>query len=301
MTWPAPGIHYGVNPAAYHALDACSSSRLRDLGRSPAYCDWRRHNPSKDTEATISGSLVHARVLEPARVSERFALAGTCAAMTGKGVPCANIGSLVAGSNWYCRVRGHAPHEAGEPADIGLSVVGPDAWTAAETMASRLMGHPFWQALENPQMEVSVVWDDDGFPCRARADCIARLRGESVLIDVKVCRQAAQSVYPRQAISLWHPQQLAWYASAFAAFGVIFDRRYILAVHPEPPHEVTAYLMGEDLNEWAGRVVEARYELYSECVRLDAWDAGPSEIEVGLPPWAVTEDVDTSGLEIEEE
>jgi len=55
----------GVPAETYHAIDACSSTRLKDMGRSPAYCRYMALNPKPPTAAMAVGSYVDALLLDP--------------------------------------------------------------------------------------------------------------------------------------------------------------------------------------------------------------------------------------------
>ena len=290
--FPDVGIHTGVSMSNYLMLNAASSSRLKDLGRSPAFCKYRMTASRGDTVATIVGSLVDALLLTPAEVEGNFLKAGTCAARLKSGAPCTKNGSLVLGKDWYCKTKSHAPVEAGPPVARVLST---DDYDRALNIFHAVQAHPWWQAFQPTisGVQETLVWEDaeSGILVKGRPDA----RGGSILMDLKVTREAAQSVYPRKCVGLWHPQQAAHYAQGYAELGVEITERWILAAHPEPPHEVTAYIMSPDLNKYADRTVRNRMERLADYMHLNSWPPGVPEVEVPLPDWI------NPGVEIEDD
>jgi len=170
-------------------------------------------------------------------------------------------------------------------ADAGVAVLAQDDWDRCHAIYEALLASPWYAALGSHSTQVTALWvdGDTDIACKARPDILA---ADTILCDLKVCRQATPDVYLRACVSLYHPQQLAWYARGLAANGVNVRERWVLAVHPEPPHEVTAYRMTPDLCEWADKVVESRMLYYEECKVANSWPSGMGEIDVPLPEWA---------------
>jgi len=269
-------IEYGLPIEDYHAIDAASSGRLRDMGRSPAYCRYRIDNPIHDTTAKIVGSFVDALLLAPDEAA-RFAP-----------------------KDFDARTKdGKARRDELEGA--GIRILAQPDYDRAMSIFHALQAFPWWADLPDVCAQSSVLWTDpeNEIPCRARPDILAD--GGRILCDLKVCREAAQNVYPRRSVMLWHPQQLAWYARGLEEAGVHVEERYILAVHPDPPHEVTAYKMSAELNGWADGIVAERLGYYAECVKANNWPSGVPEVEIGLPNWITTPEVSFDGVEVENE
>jgi len=277
-TW-TPGIRHGVPIDDYHAIDACSAGRLRDMGRSAAYCRMRMEEPTPDTPAMAVGSFVDALLLDP-DTSDAFAL-----------------------KDFDARTK-VGKQRRDELAAAGVRVLSEADWDRAHAIYHAVQASPWWSSLEDVWTQTTVLWDDLdlGIRCRARPDILAY--AGRILCDLKVCRQAIEGEYQRRCVSLYHPQQLAWYARGLAEVGYEVRERVILAVHPEPPHEVTAYRMSAELNAWADAAVLDRATFYAECVRSQSWPAGNAEVEVPLPEWARVNEqnrVDFGGVEVEVE
>lgn len=272
-----PGIHTGIPLEEYHAVDACSSSRLRDLGRSPAYCLHRQSVQSKDTPAKVVGSFVHALLLDPTE-TDRFTV-----------------------KDWDGRTKiGKA--RAAEVAELGLTVISEADYARAHAIAAAVERHPWWQALEDRQHELTALWSEDGVPCKARPDLVATLRGRRILADLKVCREGTQDIYERACLRLWHPQQGAWYARGLRSCGVEVAERWIFAVHPEAPHEATAYRITGGLCAWADETVDGRFAHYVECLVGQSWPVGADEVDVPLPDYLMSDEVDLpDDVDVEDE
>jgi hypothetical protein len=173
-----------------------------------------------------------------------------------------------------------------ELAAAGIEVLSQADWDRAGAIADAVRDHPWWKSLTFCRYQTSVDWLDAGHACKGRPDVIARHNGKLILCDLKVCRQAAQSEYPRACASLWHPQQLAWYSRGLLANGMEIEEEWIMAVHPLPPHEATAYRISAGMRAWAAQEVEKRYAKWCECAERAEWPAGEAEVTVDAPAWA---------------
>lgn len=101
-----PGIHYGVESSIYHAIDACSNSRLNVLShRSAKHLRYAIDNPEDPTPAQIIGDAVHVAVLQPDLFDKHFVRADRCSARKKDNVPCSNPGKFLVGGDWLCGVH----------------------------------------------------------------------------------------------------------------------------------------------------------------------------------------------------
>ena len=254
--------------ADYLALDACSSSRLRNLGRSPAYCRYMIDHPAPATDAMRLGSLVDCLLTEPASEGARFAV-----------------------KDYDARTKeGKARRDL--LAESGLTVLDADDYHRARTIAASVRLHPFWGALKDARYQQTVYVE--GSPGRkARPDILATYGTGLAVVDIKVCRQASQDIYPRACWGLWHPQQLAWYADCLRLAGENVVSSWTLAVHPQEPHEVTAYQMSDAMMKVALEVVLRREEKYADCVASGVWPDGDELVVVEPPEWTMPDEVQT--------
>lgn len=260
------GIHDGIPFADYLALDAISSSRLKAMGRSPAYCRWQMDNPSEPTAPMLVGSLVDCMLLEADAVPDRFV-----------------------SKDWNDRSHENKARTAAL-LSAGIAPVPTLDYERAEDIVKAVRAHPFWSDLRDMRTQVTAYIEaNPGSKCRP--DILANYQGRPVLVDLKVCRQATQDLYPRSCWSLWHPHQLAWYRDILRSLGHEVDLCYILAVHPQPPHEVTAYEMTDAMLDAASVVVEKRADAYADCVASGVWPHGEPTMVVDPPAWALPDEV----------
>src|SRR5438552_94275 len=94
-----PGTYLNIPARDYHALDACSASRLKDMRRSVAHCRWSMDN-GKSSPSMVVGSALHAMRLEPETFNAIYCRAELCSASTAKGGRCSNSGSIRSGGDW---------------------------------------------------------------------------------------------------------------------------------------------------------------------------------------------------------
>src|SRR5690606_28877721 len=66
------GLYLCVPEPTYHGLDACCSSRLTLLRRSPAHAEHAIRNPSPSTTAQRLGSAVHRACLQPDSFDDHY-------------------------------------------------------------------------------------------------------------------------------------------------------------------------------------------------------------------------------------
>jgi exodeoxyribonuclease VIII len=56
----------------YRALPQLNASKLKDFDVCPDYCNWRKDNPMKETEAFARGTMVHTWVLENSKFQNLY-------------------------------------------------------------------------------------------------------------------------------------------------------------------------------------------------------------------------------------
>lgn len=155
---PTPGLYDGVPEEAYHALDACSNSRLTLLRRSPAHAKEAIESPTPSTKAQRIGTAAHWAILEPKVYAGRVDAAGQCQATTNKGSQCSYGGKVRVGGLWYC--NRHAPQDE-TPDD--LFVISEDDRDQIDAMQEAVHNHPTAGALVSmPGLaEATAVFDVD--------------------------------------------------------------------------------------------------------------------------------------------
>ena len=110
----------------YHSTRALSNSAIGQLLKCPALCrqslDDMDGNEHQQTPAMLIGSVFHCMVLEPDTLQYKYALRG-------------NPGNTKAGKE-----------EAAQAKEQGITLISPDAWETAVSMAASASKHPLIMA-----------------------------------------------------------------------------------------------------------------------------------------------------------
>lgn len=217
------GIHFGLDETAYHADPALGSGAIRDLAKCPIYywgASWMNpfREPDKETPALLYGRALHCLVLEgPAEFAKRYWPIPR---------PEDHPGALVKSDDIKARIRDF-PDSLRKSADVkltadkagliaGLKRLDPGAVIFDEILdqfrgrcveqgvtalpdalhseiiqaAAYILGDARVQAaFRGGRPEVSLFWDQDGVPMKARLDYVrlGRENGEPVgiITDLK--------------------------------------------------------------------------------------------------------------------
>lgn len=251
----APGIYYDLPFADYLALDACSSTELRWMERSPAYCRYKRDADRQDTDATRLGSVVHAMVLEPHTFEDRYVVEPVLS----------EIGATTRGSKAYKSWRASL--------DEGIEVVKRGDYDRAKAMLASIEGHPECRGmLRNAgAYEVTLVWERDGLLCKGRVDKDGK--AGSYIGDLKTTKDLP-GFSPWVISRYFMPAQAEWYLDGFRRLGEQREFAFIAAVANDPPHECELFRLDDESlrvgaaqNAWA-------FERWAKCVESGYWPAG---------------------------
>lgn len=283
---PGPGVYRNIPDIDYHAWDACSASRLKDLAQSPEHCRWFRDHPKEPTPTMRLGTALHAALLEPKRFREQYPEPQPCGATvhtTGKlceaksAVPRYLDGELV----WRC-----GRHQTGtEPADDIQVLTATDRETL-DHMTAHVAAHATASKLLDlaGEREMSVVFELEGVQLRSRIDLYA---AGKFLADVKTTREPIGEAFGRQVLNLDYLVQLACYREALRAHDMPVEHVTVLAVGNVPPYAVRVYQINEARLE-VGRV-RLLHLLADYAAREQSGDwtgDGGTVSDLELPAWA---------------
>lgn len=200
-----PGIYFGLDEEAYHAIPALSSSGIRDLLISPLdYWVNSRMNPDyedRKTQAMIDGTAFHRRLLEPERFFKLYAAEPSKAdypyAIAGGDAlkaECERLGLKKSGkiADLCERILEADPRaklwpviEDGlQQALTGRILLPKSTMHDIERMAKIVFAHKTAaKALTGGYAEVSILWVDEesGVPMKARCDYLKT----RAIIDIK--------------------------------------------------------------------------------------------------------------------
>ena len=270
--WPAlnaGALKYAVHVSAKHmraAIDGLfdSDSRDRKFGRA-----------------------IHCRLLEPQEFSTRFLLAGTCEETiksgARKGEPCGKAAGFYDGKHWFCGMHQKAHNGASEPEEY----VDRAEVERCERIAAAVKAHPIVKLLrQHGGAEVSLVWEWDGLPCKARLDkFITGADCPDTIIDLKKCQSCKADDHSLQTSI----RQYGW--DIQAAFYVAGAEK----ITGTRPH--FAFVFMED-NEpfdvrpvWASRAmlavgqakVDRGFAIYKHAIATGKWPGYCEQIEEFYP------------------
>jgi hypothetical protein len=278
---PEPGLWADVPEAHYHRLPGLSSSRMKELMRSPAHLQAVLGTPHAPTDAQRFGTAAHLAVLQPELFTERVPKPRDIHRRTKAGK-----------AEWaeLCDEYGEA------------NIFKPDDYAHLNAIRDAVHAHPVaGELLSSGVGELTAVWPfevavqlDDGpmaevqmvgFQGKAKVDWIIPEVG--VLIDLKTSRDAGADPFGRDFYTLGYFRQLAYYRAALGTLGLNVEQMLVVAVEKEPPYAVAVY-EPEPMAIKAGlRQAEAAIELYAECLALGSWPGYPVQPQpLDLPHWA---------------
>jgi exodeoxyribonuclease VIII len=262
------GIVEGMDATTYHAVDACSASRLKAMRRSPAHCKWEMENP-KESEAMEFGAALHCFVLETGKFPGRYHI-----------VP----SELRRGTKVWREAEELRP---------GKTLLKAGDFNAITTMTEAIARCPAAYALLNcnGRNEVSGFWEDDatGIACKMRADRLAELPAYGTLcVDVKTTEDASPEAFSASINRYGYALQGAFYLHGLAKLGVPCDGFVIVAVEKSPPFGVGVYLLDDESMDHGRAEFVRLMERYAECVKTGEWPCYSPDIQqIGLPGWAL--------------
>ena len=259
------GVFRDIPFADYLEMEGLHKTDLHVmLTQTPAHYHWCVTHPDEtDTSAKKFGRILHTLVLEPDNFNARFILAPE----TGPD-----------GAAWNRRYKAHKEAWAEWLASIG-DREGIDEADQARAMAmvEKIQEHPMaHEVLDGAETELSLRWTDRTtmMPCKARLDIY---KGR-VVADLKTCKTADPTRFPRDAYRYGYWFQAAFYLMGCRAVGLQADTFAIIAAESNPPHCVAVYeLSPEDLDMGRSQVAsvlqqvahwtkEGRWPGYSEDI-----------------------------------
>lgn len=268
-----PCIVDGLDPAVYHAdVNSVGVGGLRLVGRSPLHHWWAHRRPGRETPqptpSQVTGTAIHAAVLEPERFRSEFAAAPDVDRRFKEGKAAyAEFMEQAAGRNVITA--------ADERAALAI----------AERIRQSKLGAMFFA--DSPRTEVSVYWSDrkTGVRCRMRADLVPSTH--PVIVDLKSCDDAQESKLRNRAWDQGYAMRAAWYVDGWrAATGE--KRDYVFAVWEKEEPYANAWYFAEDEMIEAGRAqYRGLLDTYAACLQSDRWPGYFDGLQpLHLPPWA---------------
>jgi hypothetical protein len=235
--------------------------------RTPAHLRYALDHPdTDDTDALILGRAVHCLILDgESCYDHRFAVG-----------PCDHRGRKD-WKDWLADV----------PSDMDALRPMDDA--QARAMAESIMHHPAARALLEAadSHEVSMLWEHDGVPCKARPDALVPSIG--AVVDVKTTIDAGPDAFMRAIWNFGYHRQAAHYMPGVRSLRWEYDWEYyaIIALEKEPPYLVAVYELRDDAIAAGETQLAPLRQRWAECMRTGHWPGYPAgSTQISLPPWA---------------
>lgn len=255
---PEPGRFYDqLSSDTYHGSAGLSSTRLKRLvSHSPLY--FKTAPPIKTTPAMLQGSVLHAMILEPDEVADRYLFAPGLDLRTKKGKDA--LADLEA-----------------EAAAKGAEVIRQDPthlWAIADAVSS----HPAWQRMigQRPACERSYYWSSDqGQLLKCRPDALNEtdwMSGDRILVvDLKSAQDPRPVQFGKRAIDLGYDISAAMYCSGVARVtGKPVDFAWFTFC-PEPPYEVALYFYSHAAKRRGDAMYRKALATLAECEASGHW------------------------------
>lgn len=287
---PEPGVYFDVPFTTYRAWNAVNNSLLSHVRRSPAharaYLDGRLAD--EPSAALRLGSLVHAGILEPDDVWERYAVMPRFERDAENVTKDGRATSSKATSYYKTRVE---QWEAEVGASNKQVVTDAEVETMQGVAAAVRANARAAAALAEPgDSEVTVVWFDaeTGLLCKARLDRLAYRDAVHVITDIKTTRNAAE--FPRAIATYGYHRQGAFYLRGVRA---AMDGQFgfeVIAVETAAPYGCRCAPLAPEAIKAGDHEISELLRTFAECKASGVWPGYADPTEWELPRWCMPDD-----------
>lgn len=263
-TTPAPGLHYNVEEADYHAWPGLAQSMLSHLAHTPAHLfDYlNQRDQYKSTAAQQVGTAVHKRVLEPDGFKDQY----------------------IIGPEVDARTKEFKQFKAAAESK-GRRVLTAKEGAWVDAIARSIKDSRWFQSqskLDGVIVEASAVWEMDQYLCRGRFDMIVPER--KLMIDLKTTNSSFDNF--KFSIRQFHyAWQAYWYMKGAENLGIDIDTFVMAALHKERPFLVSYHEIRRDSQVFDDAAVEVEnlFDKYKDCMRTGVWEGYPQDPVPVLP------------------
>jgi PDDEXK-like domain of unknown function (DUF3799) len=293
-----PGVHYGLSFEEYLSIDAINKSGLDALARSPMHF---RAAQDKDTAAKAFGRAIHCAVLEPEEFDKRYAPKPTAdrfpAALNTADqykAKCLELGIKITGTKEVLKRRIlEVTSETRFLDDIEaehskFQLLSEDEWGACHIIAAQFLASPVAaEVFQKGRSEVTIVWEREGYRCKARLDWLAD--DFSIAADLKSAVDASPAGFAKSCADYNYHRQADWYLEAVEVASGIRPSMFAFGVYEkEFPYASAFYFAGQDMLELGKLENRELFARYVRCKTQDRWPGYPEELTpVDFPAWRV--------------
>lgn len=259
--------------SVYHSRRAISNSGLSRFLDCPAkfvhFLNNMDGGDDKQTEALLTGSVLHSMVLEPEKTEDIYGL---------QTLP----GNTKDGKAELAKIR-----------EAGKIPVKAAMWDMCAEMAESIRKTQPLAYIADPAAEFmaehSIYWTHHEMPCKARLDGYIsnKQTGLEYIIDLKTTTDASLRGIQKSIFKYGYHRQVAWYLHAARLAGLNPVGFIFIFVEKEPPYVTTCATISEAAIAYATDEIRMALERIEECKQTGVWPGySPDPIfEIGLPIW----------------
>jgi hypothetical protein len=277
-----PGVYPGMSMASYLAIPALSQGTLQMmLDRCPkaawfdSYLNPNKPPQEEDEEMDV-GKIAHAIVLEGNR--DKIAI------IDPQEHPAQSTGRIPTGwENKSIRTARDTAREQGLLPILKprMDLVGGMVTSAQIYIESLRDSEPaIWEAFQpgGGDSEVSMVWDDDGVPCRIRHDRLSLDRKLSV--DLKFTGTSAHpdAFGKSQLVRMGYYTGAAFYRRGVNALFDVWPDVIFLVVEMDPPHLCSLVGIEPVAVDLGAEKIDRALKQWRECKERNRWPGYPTRV-----------------------
>ena len=247
----------------YHASEGLSRSKLWTFKQLP-YKFWYEYlsgefERPEDKEAYILGDLVHALILEPDTIGERY----------------------IQSPDFDRRTKqGKIDYTAFMEQAQGKIMVKADTWRQATQMFKAISSNnTVCDLLSDAKMEKSIYWKHatTGLICKARPD----IWQGRIVSDLKTTQNAGYRAFQTSAYQYGYFLQAGMIYEALKSVGEPFDNFVNICVEKTKPYAIGLYMMDDEAVQFGIDMFHAIMERIVICFDKNIWpDYGIQKLTV---------------------
>ena len=286
-----PGIFPDLTMAEYLAIPAVSAGVARLVVDECPFSGWwcSPFNPARTPDPTKHsdiGTLLHSIVLEGNHDGIVIIDPAHHPAEKTGAIPEGWTNKSIRAARDAARDAGKIPVLLDTMSNVDVAVDAIEAY-----IASLRGGEPAVFKAFGPEgkSELTMVWIDDGVPCKLRVDRIANDYGVSV--DLKT---TTGSVEPakwgrQQLIGEGHYFSAAWYRRGIEKLTGVQTEYLFIAAQQDAPHLCSLIGVLPEVMDLGIRKVQRALGIWSSCAKQNNWPAYPARaVYPSLPAWEET-------------
>jgi hypothetical protein len=137
--------------------------------------------------------------------------------------------------------------------------------------------------------ELTVTWDENGIPCKARLDAVAVIQDRVIVIDFKTSRSADSKHFESACVNYGYLIQSAHYLRGAKANGLIDkdNNDFVhVVIEKEPPFLPAIYCLDDASLELGEQRREIALQKYSQAMQTGIWSGYSDKVEtIAAPHW----------------